>query len=242
MIIVDLHQWRTADFGRAIFAVIVQIGLKGDNAMENCLSALVSIVLWCGPCFVPPPQGDPVYFLVGEIVPSHHDSYVLALYDPVDIAHARALLGPDPPIETIVNARIAREADLINRNYLEPGLPTWSWCVCEFEAFSWGSIEICDGWPGWVEDCPACWPTDSGICFWQYTVVAELGPDLEPWNCNLDVDDDVDFEDFAIFAQHWGESGCGHRYWCGGADLDFSGSVDVKDLAILAKNWLWSSD
>ena len=107
-----------------------------------------------------------------------------------------------------------------------------------FEGFSGVSIEICDGWATGIEDGIF---EGELICFWAYTVVAELGTDLEPWNCDLDADRDVDFSDFAIFAAGWRERGCGHRYWCGGADIDLSGSVNARDLAIFARNWLWSN-
>ena len=58
--------------------------------------------------------GQTVYFLVGEISPSHNDSYVLLLSDPCDIAHEfrevighkfeRAAISPSVPGETILTS------------------------------------------------------------------------------------------------------------------------------------------
>lgn len=206
-------------------------------------------------------QAETVYFLVGEKVPLYNDCYVLPLDDPYWIDYARGLLGePNEPNKvnhglggikvgnaeygTIVVADIYRwegEGININRNYLEPNLAAWSWVVV-FNTFASAAIELCDGWPGGVEEALDYWIDDVGnVCFNAYTVVAELGTNLEPWFCNLDADDDVDFDDFAMFAEQWGQSGCGHRYWCGGADIDGSGTVDGRDLAIFAENWLWSN-
>ena len=40
----------------------------------------------------------PVYFIVAEREPFHHDSYVLPLTEPADIAHARDLIARGPPL------------------------------------------------------------------------------------------------------------------------------------------------
>jgi hypothetical protein len=45
----------------------------------------------------------------------------------------------------------------------------------------------------------------------------------------------VNMIDFAKFARHWLEKGCG---FCGGADLTSDGNVDFKDLMKLAESWL----
>ena len=52
------------------------------------------------------------------------------------------------------------------------------------------------------------------------------------------VDGDVDFVDYAVFANHWMEQDCVEPNWCGGADFHKSGSVDLYDLAEFAKYWL----
>ena len=53
---------------------------------------------------------------------------------------------------------------------------------------------------------------------------------------DLDKDYDVDFLDFALFANYWQQTGCGK---CGGADLAGSdGYVGNDDLQQLVENWL----
>ena len=193
---------------------------------------------------------ETVYFLVAEISPSRNDSYVLPLEDPCDIAHARKLIeeGPGGPntMATIAAAYIARwdpnDGININRDYLQPGIPAWSWYVVEFLDFGELASVDCDGWPTAVEDGLDNWiqPGYWGqICFWAYTVVAELGTDLEPWNCDLDISGTVDMNDLAEIASHWLDVGCCHRYYCEGTDIDVSGEVDFKDFAIFANHWLW---
>jgi hypothetical protein len=53
---------------------------------------------------------------------------------------------------------------------------------------------------------------------------------------DMDKDYDVDFMDFALFAQYWQQTNCGK---CGGADLaGGDGNVDVNDLQQFVENWL----
>ena len=53
---------------------------------------------------------------------------------------------------------------------------------------------------------------------------------------DMDKDYDVDFIDFALFAQYWQQTNCGK---CGGANLTGSdGNVDVNDLQQFTENWL----
>jgi len=94
-------------------------------------------------------QAETVYFLVGRINSSPIDSYVLALSNPADIAHARDLIGYGPGIgDEIVVATIERSNhDGLNRNYVREGLPVWSWRVNEFLGFGDITAEILDGSP-----------------------------------------------------------------------------------------------
>lgn len=57
-------------------------------------------------------------------------------------------------------------------------------------------------------------------------------------NADLDGSGNVDFTDFAQFAQYWGKSNCGD---CGGADITGNGSVDRDDLRRFAAVWLEGS-
>ena len=128
----------------------------------------------------PAAPSDVVLFLVAEKESTHGDSYLLPLSDPKDIADARALidLGSASGVGSIVTAKIEIGSDGQNRDLLNPGQPLWSWHVSQFEGFADAAIELCDGWPGKVEEDVAAWiaNTDGTICFWSYTVVAEIGP------------------------------------------------------------------
>lgn len=116
----------------------------------------------------------------GQVV--HGDSYILPLSDPDHIAHARALLTAEPgTLASIVVANVAAGADGVNRDWLPPGRPEWSWHITGFEGFYDVTAEILDGWPTFVEQDVPGWIANAGgqIGFWDYTVVAEL-PVPEP--------------------------------------------------------------
>jgi len=55
-----------------------------------------------------------------------------------------------------------------------------------------------------------------------------------------DFNDDarVDFDDFAVLASHWQETGCSDPNWCEGTDLDADGNVDCNDLTLFVDYWL----
>jgi len=130
-------------------------------------------------------RAAPIAFLVAERPGSvvHGDSYVIVLEAQSDQDHARALIAdPEAAGAAIVTARIAAGSDGLNRNHRSAGQPLWSWHVTQFEGFADLTIELCDGWPGFVESNVAGWiaNTSGQICFWQYTVVEELGPVPEP--------------------------------------------------------------
>ena len=73
-------------------------------------------------------------------------------------------------------AQIAKGEDGVNRDYLAPGEPLWSWNVARFDSFADISIELIDGWPTFVEQDVDGWiaNTNGYIGFWSYTVVAEV--------------------------------------------------------------------
>lgn len=120
-----------------------------------------------------------VYFRVAEPFPfgGHHDSYVLPLSNPDDIAAARSIIakGPLSVADRIVVARIAPGADGINRNLNSP-FQTWDWHVTDFLGFAELTAEIYDGWPTFVESDVPGWMANTGgiVGFWSYTVVSEL--------------------------------------------------------------------
>lgn len=122
----------------------------------------------------------PVYFVVSEWPgqETHHDSYLLPLTQPDDIAHARDLIarGPEAAGATIVVAKIAAGSDGINRNITAPNEPLWNWHVTEFSSFADNTVEILDGWPTFVEGDVPGWiaNTNGYVGFWSYTVTREL--------------------------------------------------------------------
>jgi len=220
--------------------------------MHKCLRLAVLTVLLSGPAaeadFPPcyPSDCPPTYFLVAEIEPFHNDSYALLISNADDIAHAYELVEYGPSVGgTIVGAWIEswdpNDGINLNRNYLDPNAPSWSWYVTEFGGFADLAIELCDGCPTGTEYFFTEYPVDDKIqiCFWAYTVVAALGTELDPWCYVLEDDCTADFYDLAIIASNWTESGCEYPGWCGGADLNVSGKVDFIDLALLAERWLW---
>ncbi|MHC4394323.1 MAG: InlB B-repeat-containing protein [Planctomycetota bacterium] len=63
-------------------------------------------------------------------------------------------------------------------------------------------------------------------------IVTTLIGDFEP-------DGDVDWTDFAEFAQHWRQTPCDEvNDWCGGADFNHLDGVNLDDLKALTDNWL----
>lgn len=136
---------------------------------------------------VPGPP-EPVYFLVAELPGQevHNDSYVLPLTRADHIAHARDIIarGHEATGRYIVVANMLAGADGINRNLRAPDAPEWSWHVSSAIGFADATMEILDGWPGFVEKDVAGWientdldgetGTEGTLGFWTYTVVEEL--------------------------------------------------------------------
>lgn len=136
------------------------------------LSAMVLLAL------ASPVRAETAWFVLGEDVVEHSDSFLLPLSDPLAIAQARARIaqGNASGVGSIVSAQIAAGADGFNRDVNRPGTSLWSWHVTQFEGFADSAIELCDGWPGFVEQDPAAFiaNTSGRICFWNYRIVAEL--------------------------------------------------------------------
>jgi hypothetical protein len=151
------------------------------------------------------------------------------LSDPADIAHARDLIhrGPAAAGEPIVVANIASGRDGINRDYLAPGAPLWSWHVAEFLAFADITAEILDGWPGLIrnhEDDPE-YSCCSTIGFWSYTVVAELPAGDYDGDLDADHDDYLAWRGtFGATIKNLGADGSGDRV------------IDAADYVVWRKN------
>ncbi len=144
----------------ANFEQLDQLITKGlSNAF---LAALISTA-----CLSPAAAQETVYFLVGHPRPSDWelvwDSYVLPLSKQDDIDHARCLIALgrsvfSEPHQTIVGARVGPGKDGINRNYIDPKFPEWSWHIIEFQEFADVSTDVQDGSPTELEnDPPGTW-------------------------------------------------------------------------------------
>ena len=118
------------------------------------------------------------YFLLStRLVGSALGSCVLPLTKPEDIAEARREMTLDqPPLIPLV--RITAGADGINRDYLAPGKPSWTWHVTGFVGFVEGVPEILESTPALVERRQGGWFHDSSgaatVAFTGYKPVAEL--------------------------------------------------------------------
>ena len=117
---------------------------------------------------------------MSEIIPNHHDSYVLPLSKKENIEFARKIIDdPTSVSSTIIVAKIdygSGEGEYINKDLLSPSKRIWSWHVTEFIVFADDTIEILDGWPTFVEENLDSWMnnTSSMIGFWGYTVTREV--------------------------------------------------------------------
>ena len=79
-----------------------------------------------------------------------------------------------------MGARVGPGKDGINRNYVDPTFPEWSWHVIEFLRFADYTLIILDGCSIDVENDPVRYrgddPRQGVIGFWNFTIVRELGP------------------------------------------------------------------
>jgi len=157
--------------------------------MKRSGRVILLLVFTAGLFFVS--RGETTYFLVGRYYQvqvldptGKNDSYVLPLLEPGDIDYARYLIarnraGNLDGDRAVVVASVRAGSAGINRNFLSPQLPEWSWHVAEFFEFAEGGIETLDGTPTILERDPD-WYTGTSvrkgiIGFAVYTVVRELG-------------------------------------------------------------------
>jgi len=190
--------------------------------------AMVAVLLLGGTSDV---DGETIFFLVGEFPGEevHRDSYVLALSDPGDIAHARRLIDEGPRIDgAIVLAEISPGADGVNRDHRAAGAPPWSWHISRFLGFADFTIEILDGWPGFVEQDVPGWMANTGgqIGFWSYTVVEELTP--VPGDTNWDRR--VNLDDLNNVRNHFGAGDGTDLSGIPGDAVPWDGLVNIDDL------------
>lgn len=123
---------------------------------------------------------ETVWFEVAEIETERDQSFLVPLSDPEHIAHARALIAnggrPSDDLGGILLAEIRDGGDGFNRDIRDPDQRRWRWHISRVDGFGGLAIELCDGWPGWVEENPPAFirNTSGFICFWGYTIKSEL--------------------------------------------------------------------
>lgn len=122
-------------------------------------------------------QAQTAYFVVAD--PTLYpfgigDSYILPLTEAADITLARQIVQGGG--FAIVIATVTVGSDGINRDWLAPGQPLWSWHVSSFDSFADLAAEVCDGNPTFTEVSAQNLPDGSElqICYWTYTVVEEI--------------------------------------------------------------------
>lgn len=125
-------------------------------------------------------QAETIWFEIAEIEAERNQSFLVALSDPEHIAQARALIAngghPDDDTPGILLAQIGLGGDGFNRDIRDPDQRLWRWHIDQVHGFGGLAIELCDGWPGFVEENPRAFIQNTGgqICFWGYTVKSEL--------------------------------------------------------------------
>ncbi len=126
-------------------------------------------------------SADIVWFKVARTQPveGRNETFLAPISDPTLIEQARVLISEganNGQVGSIMTAVISPGADGINRDLDAAGAPLWNWHVVNVEGFGDFAIEVCDGWPGFVEEDPKAFVinTANRICFWSFTVVEEL--------------------------------------------------------------------
>lgn len=126
---------------------------------------------------------DYVYFKVSEMdAPFHLDSYVLPIpkSDTMNIRIAREIIQYGAAYSRrIISGKIIRgfsTCELLNKDLVSG--KTHKWYVQQFDGFSEIAIEVCDSWPGYIDDNLDQWMSelDGAICFWGYSVTEEITP------------------------------------------------------------------
>jgi hypothetical protein len=106
--------------------------------------------------------------------------------------------------------------------------------VNDFEKSSlWGSPTVEKG-TAWLNGKLWDWqgtPSATSIYAKDVRLVCSVG--------DLDFDCDVDFVDYAQFAEEWLNDGCNNlNGFCNGADIVINGEVNMEDLAKFTQRWL----
>lgn len=141
----------------------------------SCLTLATLLSAACSQAFA-----ETVWFEIGEIEVERNQSFLVPLSDPEHIAHARALIAnggvPAEELGGILIAQIRAGGDGFNRDIRDPEQRLWRWHIASVDGFGGSAIELCDGWPAFIEENPEAFIANTGgtICLWGYTVKTEL--------------------------------------------------------------------
>ena len=127
--------------------------------------------------------GEVIYFLMGPISESVAEvSVVIPVSKPEDIEHARDLII-NPPRDGKPNRyqavlRIRGGKNGINRDYLDPRLPEWSWHIEEVLGFGDITAEGIQTTPTYLEERfdGSMHDGTSNWAFPSYSIAREIGP------------------------------------------------------------------
>jgi hypothetical protein len=112
-------------------------------------------------------------------------------------------------------------------NGFPPDANSGDWFIIDYNAIVVGDANIA---LYWQQDEP---PFEYGLIHYVRF--------LQVPTRDLNIDWQVDFEDFSTLAGYWYDTNCIDVNWCEGADLDNSGLVDVNDLMLFTDYWLEKS-
>jgi len=149
----------------------------------NMMIVLASLVVVAGQA------QQTVYFLATqwpELPPEEqrHLSFVVGLSKAEDIEKAREFVAKPTrelgrPFDSMIGGFVTAGGDGINRNYLDPALPAWSWRITEFRGFYGIGVPEIFVTPEGLEFQYAGLPPDSRTEYWLimlYSITRELGP------------------------------------------------------------------
>ncbi|MFV1885137.1 MAG: hypothetical protein ACMZ7B_11665 [Balneola sp.] len=123
------------------------------------------------------------FFKIAENNSPTSESFILALTDSSQIEHARKIISdPDNTTDRIILAKIVAQNGLEDYQNIDVNNKiAWSWRIDEFIGFVFTTIEIYDGWPGYIEEDLQRWfqntsdePNSGIIGFWGFSVVEEI--------------------------------------------------------------------
>ena len=117
--------------------------------------------------------------------------------------------------------------------------------VVRFKGISqtgWVAVPNTGGWQSWNNTASVTVTLDSGPQLMRFFRKGDAEFNLNKFtldyiggNGDMDLNGDIDLVDYAQFASHWQQTGCGD---CGGADLTGDGNVWIEDMAAFCDNWM----